>query len=246
MIIGSNIIRIEKLSSTNSHAAMLVKSGETPEGTVIVATYQTRGRGQVGSRWESDEGKNLLFSIILYPSSVFPGEQFYISMAVSLGISDFLDGKVSGCRIKWPNDIYIGNDKIAGMLIENSLMGEKIESCVAGIGLNINQETFSDLIPNPVSLKLITGIHYDTDECLTDLLNKLDLRYRELLYGDREKIRGEYISRLFRLNEFHSFKTGNNVFRARITGISDMGLLIIEKDDGAVAEYSFKEIDYVR
>jgi BirA family biotin operon repressor/biotin-[acetyl-CoA-carboxylase] ligase len=245
MIIGSKILRFKILSSTNSHAKMLIRDEEAPEGTVVLSSFQTGGRGQTGNKWESEKGKNLLFSIILYPSSVNPEEQFSISMAVSLGICDFLDSKISNCKIKWPNDIYVSNDKIAGILIENSLMGETIESCVAGIGLNINQEVFSPSVLNPGSLKLATGMEYDTNVCLKELLNELDMRYRELLYGDRKKLRKEYISRLYRLNEYHSFKAGKNYFKARITGISGSGLLQIEKDNGSKEEYSFKEVEYV-
>jgi BirA family biotin operon repressor/biotin-[acetyl-CoA-carboxylase] ligase len=245
MIIGSKIFRFEKLASTNSHAAMLIRNGEAPEGTVVLSLFQTDGRGQAGNKWESKKGKNLLFSIILYPSSVNPEEQFSISIAVSLGICDFLDSKINGCKIKWPNDIYLGNDKIAGILIENSLIGENIESCVAGIGLNINQEIFSPSVSNPVSLKLVTGIEYDTDACLKELLIDLDMRYRDLLYGDMEKMRKEYVTRLYRLKEYYGFKAGKNSFKARITGISASGLLKIEKDDGTKEEYSYKGINYI-
>lgn len=245
MIIGSKILRFEELLSTNSHAALLLKRGEVPEGTVVSSAFQTEGRGQTGNKWESEKGKNLLFSIILYPSSVSPEEQFSISMAVSLGICDFLDRKIKGSKIKWPNDIYINNDKIAGILIENSLMGESIESCVAGIGLNINQERFSPAVLNPVSLRLATGKDYDTDDCLNQLLIDLDGRYIELLYGDRVKLKKEYISRLYMFNEFHCYKTGDIVFTARITGISNSGALEIEKKDGIKEEFSFKEVDYI-
>ncbi len=245
MIIGSKILWFEELSSTNSHASMLIKNGTEPEGTVICSLFQTAGRGQSGSRWESEKGKNLLISIILYPSLVSPAEQFSISMAVSLGICDFLDTKIKGTKIKWPNDIYVNDDKIAGILIESSLMGENIESCIAGIGLNLNQEDFSESVKNPVSLKLATGIENNTGQCLNQLLNYLDDRYRELLYGDRKKLRNEYISRLYRLNEFHDFKSENILFNARITGISDSGMLETERDNGINEKFSFKEIDFV-
>ena len=246
MIIGSEILRFVKLTSTNSHAAMLIRNGEPEEGTVIQASYQTSGKGQAGDTWESEEGKNLLFSIILYPCSVMAEEQFFLSIAVSLGICDFLDSRITGSKIKWPNDIYIGNDKIAGILIENSLIGENIESSIAGIGLNLNQVSFPDHIFKPVSLKMITGVNYDPDSCLSDLLNAVDIRYKELLYGDRQKLRNEYTTRLYRLNEFHIYSKKGKKFKARIMGITGSGLLIVQKDDNCVGEYSFKEIDYVQ
>src|SRR4030043_1139663 len=157
MIIGSNIIPYENLTSTNTEAALLLKKNNIPEGTVIHTEYQTAGRGQHGNRGESEKGKNLLISIILYPGSVKSEEQFLISMTISLGICDFVDRYLEGSKVKWPNDIYFKDDKIAGILIENSLMGDTIESSVAGIGLNINQENFPGEIRNPVSLRMITG-----------------------------------------------------------------------------------------
>ncbi|MCX6329107.1 MAG: biotin--[acetyl-CoA-carboxylase] ligase, partial [Bacteroidia bacterium] len=166
MIIGSILNFYKNLSSTNDQASLLLKTESPPEGTVIYTDSQSAGRGQKDNKWESDEGKNLLISIILYPKSIAPENQFYISMAVSLGICDFIDSFFPGSKIKWPNDIYIKNDKIAGILIENSILGETIENSVAGIGININQEKFSDVVPNPVSIKMVTGNEYDRVICL--------------------------------------------------------------------------------
>jgi len=245
MIIGSKILRFEELPSTNTHAAMLIRQGEEPEGTIVSSAFQTMGRGQSGNSWVSEAGKNLLFSIIQYPASVSPEDQFSISIAISLGICDFLDRNISGSKIKWPNDIYLHNDKIAGVLIENSIMGENIESCVAGIGININQEVFPGSLTNPISIRLASGREFDTGTSLKQLLGDLDLRYKELLYGDREMQRKNYISRLYRLNEYHRFIVRDSEFTASIRGISRSGLLLIEKKDGKMEEYSFKEIKYV-
>ena len=140
MIIGSVIKFHKELTSTNDQAFMLLKTINPVEGTVIYADFQKAGRGQKDNKWESEKGKNLLLSIILYPTSIRPEDQFYLSMAVSLGICDFIDSFFPGSKIKWPNDIYINDDKIAGILIENSVMGETIESTIAGIGININQK----------------------------------------------------------------------------------------------------------
>jgi len=169
MIIGSEIIFLSNVVSTNTTAADYIRSGMTREGMVIRAGYQSAGKGQLGNSWESEDGKNLLFSIILFPNMLAATEQFLLCEFISLGIHDYLNTIISGCKIKWPNDIYAGDDKIAGILIENSLAGNAITSSVAGIGLNINQEVFSEQIPNPVSLKMITGINYDTDLCLKGL-----------------------------------------------------------------------------
>jgi len=245
MIIGSNLIFYENLSSTNSVAALLLKDKEIEEGTVVYTDFQTAGRGQTGNRWESEPGKNLLFSVILCPSSIDPEDQFLLSMAVSLGICDFIDRYIPGSKIKWPNDIYFKDGKISGILIENSIMGENIESTVAGIGLNINQEMFAGHILNPVSLRLITGREYDRVICLKQLLTDLDVRYKQLLYGDRETLTSEYIARLYRFKEWCTYRSGDIIFTGRILNVTSSGRLQIGKKKGKVMEFSFKEIDFI-
>ncbi len=245
MIIGSNIVSYESLTSTNTQANVLLKNNDLPEGTVVHSDFQTAGRGQPGNRWESEKGKNLLISIILFPASVAPTEQFLVSMTLSLGMCDFFDRYLTGSKIKWPNDIYFKDDKIAGILIENSIMGDTIESTIAGIGLNINQEKFPREVRNPVSLKVITGKEYDRDVCLKQLLSDLDNRYKLLLYGDRQNIRNEYVSRLYRFYEPHKYKTAKGIFTGRITDISVSGILSVEDESGKIHGFSFKEIYFV-
>ena len=184
MIMGSKIIFLPTLTSTNAYASRLLKNGTLPEGTVIYTNYQSAGKGYFGNKWESEDGKNLLVSIILYPSFIKPEDQFCISMAISLAICDFLEGYINGCAIKWPNDIYVNNDKIAGILIDSALSGESIEYTVVGIGLNINQEKFSKSVPNPTSLNIISGKTYNITDCLNKLLTALDKRYKQLISGE--------------------------------------------------------------
>jgi BirA family biotin operon repressor/biotin-[acetyl-CoA-carboxylase] ligase len=124
MIIGSNLLFFENLPSTNAHAAYLLKRENLKEGTIVYTNYQSAGKGYSGNRWESEDGKNLLISIILFPSFLKPSDQFLISMTLSLGICDFLSRFIPGCSVKWPNDIYINNDKIAGILIENAIIAD--------------------------------------------------------------------------------------------------------------------------
>lgn len=245
MIIGSRLEYFENLPSTNTQASSLVKDCKPIEGTVIFTDYQTAGKGQPGNTWESEKGKNLLFSIILYPEMVKPQDQFLLTMAISLGIISFLDIYLDGSTIKWPNDIYIGNDKIAGILIENSVTGTIIGSTIAGIGININQVSFPETLPNPVSLKLATGSDYEPGRCLTELLNQLDNKYIQVLYGNRKSLKDEYISRLFRLNKWHTFRSRGKIFTGRITGVGKYGKLIIEKKNGQKSRFSFKEVDYL-
>jgi BirA family biotin operon repressor/biotin-[acetyl-CoA-carboxylase] ligase len=245
MIIGSKILRYENLPSTNSRASELLKSGEMPEGSVVQSDFQTAGKGQRGNKWESEAGKNLLISIILYPESILPAEQFLLSMTISLGITDFLDKYISGSKIKWPNDIYFGNDKIAGILIENTIIGEQTESAIAGIGLNVNQEDFPATINKPVSLKMITGENYDTRLCLEQLIGPLDIRYKQLLYGDRNRLRADYISRLYRYKEWYTYKKEETVFTGRISDVLPDGMLLIEEKSGRQQGFYFKEVAYI-
>lgn len=245
MIIGSDLIFYNELPSTNTEASMLLRRGEPEEGTVILADYQSTGKGQATNTWHSVKGKNLLFSVILYPHSVSPSDQFLLSMAISLGICDFLDRHSSGARIKWPNDVYLGNKKIAGILIENSIIGSEIESSVAGIGLNINQDDFPSSVPHPVSLKMATGKEYSITECMKELLHDLDCRYRHLLYDDRDILRQDYLARLYRLREWTDFKTAGKVFTGRITDVPVSGQIRIEEKDGTVREFSFREFTYL-
>jgi BirA family biotin operon repressor/biotin-[acetyl-CoA-carboxylase] ligase len=245
MTIGSNIIFFDNLPSTNTHAAGLIRTNPVPEGTIIRAAYQTAGRGQPGNLWESEAGKNLLISIILYPAAIDPAEQFLISMMISLGISDYLGEEISGCKIKWPNDIYINNDKIAGILIENSIMENTILNSVAGIGLNINQREFSGYAPNPVSMSQLTGREYDPEVCLRQLSSAIDKRYSQLMSEKQNVIRTDYISRLYRLNEWNDFRDSVSTFCGRVMSVSDNGMLRLERADGFITEYSFKEVDFI-
>jgi BirA family biotin operon repressor/biotin-[acetyl-CoA-carboxylase] ligase len=245
MIIGSNLIFIENLPSTNSYAGKLLRNQTPTEGTIIYTNYQSAGRGHLGNRWESEDGKNLLISIILSPSMISPSDQFIISMAISLGICDFLNRYIPFCSIKWPNDIYVNNDKIAGILIENSILGYQIEYSIAGIGLNINQEKFLSDAPNPVSLKLITGISLDLITCLNQLASDLDKRYKQIISESYDLIRNDYLSRLYRLNEWFNFKDSGGIYSGRILSVSDIGRLQIERKSGLRSEYSFKEIEFI-
>jgi BirA family biotin operon repressor/biotin-[acetyl-CoA-carboxylase] ligase len=245
MIIGSKFIFCNNIESTNTYASLFAQQEFVSEGTIIYTNYQSAGRGQKGNRWESDNGKNLLFSVVLFPTMVSTEDQFIISMFVSLGICDFLKTLIPVCKIKWPNDIYSGDDKIAGILIENSITGDSINNSIAGIGLNINQDHFPGYVPNPVSLKMLTGKEYDTDQCLKQLAGWLDERYKQIISDKRTEIRNEYVSSLYRLNEWHKFKSGNGIFSGKIISVADKGCLIIETRDKKVNEFSFKEVDFI-
>lgn len=245
MIIGSKLFFFENLPSTNTHAATLLKKNSLPEGAIVYTNYQSEGRGQTGNRWESEDNKNLLISIVIFPSMISPADQFIISMAFSLGICDFLKRYISAIKIKWPNDIYVNNDKIAGILIEHSILGDLIGNTIAGIGININQVKFLSNAPNPVSLTLLTGINFDLVSCLKQLAADLDKRYKQLISEDYATIRNEYTSQLYRHNKWSEFRDQNGIFSGRIISVADNGKLSVERKNGIIREYSHKEVDFM-
>ena len=155
LTIGDQVIWLEEVNSTNSHAAIMARK-QVPEGVVIAARYQTEGKGQRGNSWESEEGKNLTFSVLLYPTFLPVRDQFLLSKLTTLAICDTLSPYIQGVSVKWPNDIYVDDCKIAGILIENSFSSHLLDTSIIGIGLNVNQKIFADDIPNPTSLAILT------------------------------------------------------------------------------------------
>src|SRR6056297_946886 len=179
-IIGNKIISLLSVASTNEHARNLVQEGSPEEGTVIIAGEQKKGRGHGKNTWHSKRGKNLLFSIILYPRFILANTQFLLSKTISLGIYDYLCRYVSDVAIKWPNDIYVDDRKIAGILIENDLTGSSLNRSIVGIGININQVKFPEDLPNPVSMTQMIEKELYLKEGLNKLCALLDKRYQML------------------------------------------------------------------
>ena len=175
------LIHLSETHSTNLYLRHLKDVNRNVEvGVVVWSDLQTSGRGQVGNKWESEHSQNLLFSFLLLPSNIDAKDQFIISQIVSLGIIDILNNLKTGFSIKWTNDIYFEDKKIAGMLIENDMSGRQIYSSIIGIGLNVNQENFSDEIPNAISLKNILGRSFDREELLYNILEKISFYYNEI------------------------------------------------------------------
>jgi BirA family transcriptional regulator, biotin operon repressor / biotin---[acetyl-CoA-carboxylase] ligase len=245
MIIGSNLLFFENLPSTNTFTADLLRKKKVPEGTIVYTNFQQSGRGYSENKWESEDGKNLLISVVLFPSFIKPTDQFYLSISVSLGICDFLKRYIPDCFIKWPNDIYVNNDKIAGILIESSITADNIDSAIAGIGLNMNQEKFMSNAPNPVSLRMVTGTAYDLTSALNDLAKDLDKRYKQLISDDLSQLKEEYISKLYRINEWHKFTDPDGSFTGRIITLGDYGRIKVQKQNGKIYEYGFKELEFI-
>lgn len=245
MIIGSKKIFVEKLSSTNSHAAWLLRKGKVQDGTVVHTLYQTAGRGQADNKWESESGKNLLISIIIFPNFIRAERQFTISKMISLGIRDYLVSLCSDVTIKWPNDIYVRNDKIAGILIENAVIRYEIEHTIAGIGLNVNQVKFPASVSGATSLRLSAGREFGLDDCLNNLLGSIDRRYRQLSGNKKTGINSDYINALYHFNQWTEFRDSRGVFEGKIIAVTDIGRLQIEDRKGRIYEYEHGEVDFL-
>jgi BirA family biotin operon repressor/biotin-[acetyl-CoA-carboxylase] ligase len=243
--ITNTIVRLQVIDSTNNYANLQIRSYDVSEGTVFLAYEQTTGRGQTGNFWESEPGENLTFSMVFYPHFLEIRRQFMLSKVVTLGIYTALNKYVERLSIKWPNDIYSGNKKLGGILIENSVMSGLLQSSVIGIGLNVNQVHFCSLAPNPVSLKTLTNQHFDCERILTEVLAGINSYYELLQSGGETEIDNEYLSALYLRNKSHLFRSNDEVFNGVITGVNEIGQLQIRKEDGSKVEFHFKEVEFL-
>lgn len=245
-IIGKQIIRLQIVDSTNNYANIQLRENEVNEGTVFLAYEQSIGRGQKNNFWESEPGKNLTFSLVVFPDFLDIRHQFMLSKVVTLGIYKALSKYVDNLRVKWPNDIYAGNQKLGGILIENSIMYSSIKSSVIGIGINVNQTVFLSNAPNPVSLMTLTNKQFDCELVLSELLSAIDFYYSLLRQGEAELIDQAFVSVLYRIHEKHWFLAGQERFEGEITGVNEIGQLLIRKQDGEIQEFHFKEVEFLQ
>ncbi len=245
------LIALEETNSTNQYLSRLCNAAKEniPELTTVCASYQTAGKGQRGNSWESEGGKNLLFSFVLYPTALEANRQFILSQIISLSIKEELEQWTDDISIKWPNDIYWKEKKICGILIENDLAGHCIGRCIAGIGININQETFRSDAPNPVSLKQITGREHDLSGILAHILKRVKTYYNSLQTEDYATFAAEiavrYARSLFRRRGFHPYEDVNGRFQARLLGVEPDGRFVLEDESGKERKYLFKEVQYI-
>lgn len=236
------IIHIQETTSTNDYLQQKIKNELLEEGSVVVCDFQTQGRGAANNKWESEKNKNLLFSMLLYPDFVEIKKQFIISQVVSLGLVDYLNTITSGFTVKWPNDIYWQDEKIAGILIENNLRNNFLSESIIGIGLNINQIKFLSDAPNPVSLKNIMGFDYDLGIVLTDVQKSIFARYLQLLQGGTSRIQKDYKKAMYRNEGFYLYEDKNGVFLAKIHQVKEEGFLVLETENKEKRQYAFKEV----
>ena len=241
--------RSESIGSTNTYLRELNGGDPAYDYEVAVATFQTAGRGQKGNSWESEAGKNLLFSILAHPKNIKVHEQFYISEAIALAVSDSVIAAIgpeyaSGVSVKWSNDVYWNDYKMAGILIENTLQGSTILDSVVGVGLDVNQEVFVSDAPNPISLKNITGRDFDIENLLGDITDRF-IGYMEMGADERPKVDRLYRDRLYRREGHHRFRDEKGDFLACIEGIRPDGCLMLLTDDGQHKVYEFKQVQFI-
>ena len=240
------IIHLEEVDSTNNYLKKIMYEQHPEEGSMVIIDFQTSGRGQMGNGWSSEKGMNLLLSLLIYPDNLLANEQFIISCIASLAVKNCLDQFVDDIRIKWPNDIYWKDKKIAGMLIENDVQGKLIQNSIIGIGININQQNFSDELPNAISLRQITGTDSDINHIADIFIRELFLLYREFQDGKTAQIEDEYMLDLYRVNDYYWFKDESGNFKAKIKEVLPSGHLMLETmTEGDVRQYAFKEVAFI-
>ncbi|NVO19997.1 MAG: biotin--[acetyl-CoA-carboxylase] ligase [Bacteroidetes bacterium] len=245
-IIGSHVIRLPETASTNLHALRELNSHRPAEGSVYITDNQTQGRGLETNSWESEPGKNLTFSFILYPSFLPVDKQFRLNQCIALGISDFVKQMITDrITVKWPNDIYYRDKKICGTLIQNSVIGSSFDYSVIGIGMNVNQAEFLSEAPNPVSMMNVLGIEQSLENLSLQLFQSLDRRYWQLMNGEFEKLSADYLNNLYRMGEIGKYMIHGIEEEARITGVSNYGHLLLKNVNGKSWSCDLKEVKYL-
>ena len=244
---ANRILRLDSVGSTNDYAADLANEGNLPEGFVVLAYNQNYGRGHDTNSWESEPGMNLTFSMVLYPRFLPPGRQFILTKVVALAVRETVSQLIPQhtVSIKWPNDIYIDDRKVAGNLIQHSIMGSGIDNTIVGIGLNVNQLEFSSDAPNPVSLRIISGQEYKLDDVLGLLCRNIDKYYELLRSRYFGQIDRAYLEHFYRINIFSNFRKDGLAFEAKITGVSTFGHLMMETREGDFLKFAMKEVEFV-
>ncbi|MBD2699449.1 biotin--[acetyl-CoA-carboxylase] ligase [Spirosoma sp. BT702] len=245
LFLGQIIQYLPTCQSTNDEASALIARTDAAEGTLVITDYQTAGRGQRGNLWLAASGQNLTFSLILKPSFLRATEQFWLNMAISLGIYDALQPLTGDLlRVKWPNDIYVGSKKLGGILIENTLHGSNIAWSVVGMGLNINQTELSYVTATSLQLESPLPNGYDLSGLLRMLCTTIEQRYLQLRSGQREELKNNYLQILYRYQEEQLFESQGRHFRGTIIGVDDAGRLAVV-ENGDVRYFGFKEVSFI-
>ena len=239
-------IFVREVTSTNDALRSIIEQNEpkkpVEEFTVLYADWQSKGRGMVGNVWESNPQENILASFYLTPP-VLPKDQSLINIFFSLAVRKMLAKYVPSVKIKWPNDIYIHDKKIAGILMEHSIQGDKIAYTIAGVGINLNQDSF-EFAPNPTSLLLETGFYNGRITLIKELYYYAQNYYQLILKGEYAQLRKEYYWHLYRFGEFHSYLVKNELIAAKIIGVDGYGQLQLQTMNGEIILCGYKEVKF--
>lgn len=243
-LIGSNIKELQSVDSTNNYAAKLLDKTKVQNGTVILAHVQTAGRGQRGRSWSSSD-QDLTFSVVLYPEGLSTAKQFYLSRAISLGIKDYLEGLVQGkVSIKWPNDIFINDMKVGGMLIENELQGDLISKSIIGIGLNVDLD-LPQVDFMHTSIRSETRGAVDKMDLFDGLLGALNKRYQELCNGKWVRLLRDHTNALYLKGCWTEFDLRGKVVKARALDVEEDGRLTIELEHGGTVSEGLGQLRHI-
>jgi BirA family biotin operon repressor/biotin-[acetyl-CoA-carboxylase] ligase len=257
----NNILNVEEVSSTNVYLFSLLNAENAQNISVVTAEFQTAGKGQQGNSWHSERGRNLLFSHAVFPHALAANNQFIISQIVALALCKTLQSYGIDACIKWANDIYVGDKKIAGVLIENQLRGNVVSTAVIGIGLNVNQTDFPQFLPNPTSMACCTQQNFDRKEVLEHYLQNFDalasavteitgkpvVEALEVSVHNKEQktIHNKYMINLYRYKTPARFADADGEFEGTIVDVEPSGKLIIRHAGGSLRSYYFKEVKFI-
>ena len=243
--IGKPFTILSEVSSTNNYAMQQVQAHLAAHGAAWFALHQKAGKGQRGKGWKDEPGKNILLSFIIEPNTISIDNQFLLTVVVSLGCFDFMTKyAIDQTSIKWPNDIYWRDRKAGGILIENVIQGKDWKYSIVGIGININQTFFSPDLPNPVSLKQITGKTFEATELGVELCSFIEKRWQQLQNKNQQPtLLREYESYLYKLDEKVTFKIGEAIVEAKVMGVNESGQLLI--DTGEVTPVNFGTVEWM-
>lgn len=247
LFLGNRLIRLNEVESTNDYLKTVVSETKNQlEGLVVIADAQTKGRGQQGTKWLSEPGKNLCFSIYLKPKFDL-GKQFLISQLTSLALVELIQSLgIEDVSIKWPNDIYIRKEKVAGMLIENSIKNFKISQTIIGVGLNVNQVKFDLSLKNPTSLTLeLNRQVLNINDVLTQFLGLVEKYYLKVRVSNKSAdFDSNYEALLFQRDQECDYIAKDEQVKGVIRGVDSDGKLQLEVD-GKIASYDLKEVEFL-
>lgn len=237
-----NIIKLSAINSTNDYLKELSATQHVENFTIAVAEHQTQGRGQMGTQWETQQGKNLTFSVLVKDLLLEINAIFYLNAAVAVSIIAALEKfNIPGLAIKWPNDILAGNKKLGGILIENNIRSNGEIHSVVGIGINVNQTEFEGL-PKATSLAIVASKEFDKNEVMIAIVENLKRNLSRLLHKDTDAIWDKYLLKLYKKNIPMPFEKEGMRFMGIIKGVSKNGSLEVQLEDDSITYYKVKEI----